>query len=300
MKEDQLRKCLEGGTVLLQEPMKLHTTFQAGGPADYYTAPKTEEQLKSLLIFLRKEKFPYYILGNGSNLLVSDRGYRGVIVSMKELADYEITGSRVSAGAGISLNRLAGAIGRAGLTGFEFAAGIPGTLGGAVVMNAGAYGGEMAQILTKVRVMTPEGEIRELPAGELELAYRSSCIPGRGYVVLAAELALAPGKPEEIRGRMEELARRRKEKQPLEYPSAGSTFRRPEGYFAGKLIMDCGLAGFRIGGACVSPKHCGFVINDRNGTAEDIYRLCREVQKRVWEAYEVNLTMEVKILGDFC
>lgn len=300
MREDQLRECLAGGVLLCQEPMKRHTTFQAGGPADYYAAPKTEEQLGRLLAFLREEKIPYYILGNGSNLLVSDRGYRGVIVSTRELAACDISGIRVWAGAGISLARLAKEISRAKLAGFEFAAGIPGTLGGAVVMNAGAYGGEMSQVLKKVRVMTPEGEIRELPVGELELAYRSSCIPKRRYIVLAAELALSPGKQEEIESRIEDLARRRREKQPLEYPSAGSTFKRPEGYFAGKLIMDCGLSGFRIGGACVSPKHCGFIINDQNGTAEDIYRLCLEVQKKVREAYEVNLTMEVKILGDFC
>lgn len=300
MIEDQLRGCLAGGTLLCQEPMKRHTTFQAGGPADYYAAPKTEEQLGRLLVFLRKEKIPYYILGNGSNLLVSDSGYRGVIVSTRELAGCEILGTRVRAGAGIRLNHLAREICQAGLAGFEFAAGIPGTLGGAVVMNAGAYGGEMAQVLTKVRVLTPEGMAEEIPVEELELGYRSSCIPRREYVVLSAELALSAGEPEEIRSRIEELARRRRERQPLEYPSAGSTFKRPEGYFAGKLIMDCGLSGFRVGGACVSPKHCGFVVNDQNGTAEDIYRLCREIQKRVREAYGVNLTMEVKILGDFC
>ncbi|MCI8514323.1 MAG: UDP-N-acetylmuramate dehydrogenase [Lachnospiraceae bacterium] len=300
MWEEQLKECLAGGILRRQEPMKRHTTFQVGGPADYYAVPGTEEQLRRLTDLLRKEKIPYYILGNGSNLLVSDQGYRGVIVSTEELAGCEIRGTKVLAGAGIRMNRLAGEICRAGLTGFEFAAGIPGTLGGAVVMNAGAYGGEMAQILTKARVMTPEGETRELSREELGLSYRTSCIADRGYLVLSAELDLSVGEPAEIRARMEELARRRKEKQPLEYPSAGSTFKRPEGHFAGKLIMDCGLAGFRVGGACVSEKHCGFVVNDKNGTAEDVYRLCLEVQKRVRKAYGVNLTMEVKILGDFC
>jgi UDP-N-acetylmuramate dehydrogenase len=300
MREELLTECLGAGRVLVGEPMKRHTTFQAGGPADYFVEPQTEEELRALICLLRKEQTPFYILGNGSNLLVSDQGYRGVIISMLALRECRIEGCRVRAGAGIRMSQAAGQICRAGLTGFEFAAGIPGTLGGAVVMNAGAYGGEMVQILRSVRVMTKEGDILELPAEELKLGYRTSCIPEKGYIVLSAEWELAPGKTEEIQARMEELARRRKEKQPLEYPSAGSTFKRPEGYYAGKLIMDCGLAGFRVGGACVSPKHCGFVVNDRNGTASDIYHLCREVQNKVREAYGVNLTMEVKILGDFC
>ncbi|MBR5475029.1 MAG: UDP-N-acetylmuramate dehydrogenase [Lachnospiraceae bacterium] len=300
MFEDRLKTCLDTGRVLVQEPMKRHTTFRAGGPADYFVEPATEEELKKVMDLLREEQMPYYILGNGSNLLVSDQGYRGVIVSMLALKDCRVDGNLVYAGAGIKMSVLAREILAAGLTGFEFGAGIPGTLGGAVVMNAGAYGGEMVQILKSVRVMTMEGEVLDLPAAELKLSYRYSLVPEMGYIVLGAEMELVPGEQSEIHAKMDELAQKRRDKQPLEFPSAGSTFKRPEGYFAGKLIQDSGLAGYRVGGACVSPKHCGFVVNDQDGTASDIYQLCKEVEACVWERFGVKLTMEVKILGDFC
>ncbi len=300
MLAEQLRQCVSTGSVLEQEPMKRHTTFRAGGPADYFVEPATEEELRQVIGLLRKEQVPYYILGNGSNLLVSDAGYRGAIVSTLALKECRVDGCRVYAQAGARMAQVAREIVQAGLAGFEFGAGIPGTLGGAVVMNAGAYGGEMVQVLRRVRVLTPEGEILDLPAEDLHLSYRYSVVPEREYVVLGAEMELTPGDPAAIQAAIDELAQKRRDKQPLEYPSAGSTFKRPEGYFAGKLIQDSGLSGYRVGGACVSPKHCGFVVNDQNGTAADIYQLCKDVEVRVYASFGVKLTMEVKILGDFC
>ena len=208
-------------------------------------------------------------------------------------------GTQAAAGAGILLSRLAKEAWRQGLSGLEAASGIPGTLGGALVMNAGAYGFEMKDVVRRARVMTAEGEILELSGEELELGYRTSCIPARGYTVLGAELSLTPGDPDAIRARMEELAAKRREKQPLEYPSAGSTFKRPEGYFAGKLIQDAGLRGFRVGGAQVSEKHCGFVINRDKAEPWEILALCRHVQKTVKETFGVSLELEVRLLGEF-
>lgn len=286
--------------VLADEPMNRHTTFRIGGPADLFVLPETPEEIAGVLKICREEGQPYFILGNGSNLLVSDRGYRGVIVQMfRNRGEITVEGSTVRAQAGALLSAIAQAAKRASLTGFEFAGGIPGTLGGAVVMNAGAYGGEMKDVLKEAVVMTREGEIRTLSVEELQLGYRTSVVKTAGYLVLEAVLSLKEGDGEAIAEQMKELSEKRISKQPLEYPSAGSTFKRPEGYFAGKLIMDSGLRGYRVGGAQVSEKHCGFVINAGGATAEDVQRLMKDVQERVYEKFKVRLEPEVKFLGDF-
>lgn len=247
------------------EPMKNHTTFRVGGPADYFVMPETKEEVKEVIALCKSFEMPYYIIGNGSNLLVSDAGYRGVIIRLyKEMSQITVEGNQITAQAGALLSRIAGKALEAGLSGFEFAAGIPGTLGGACRMNAGAYGGEMKDVLKKVLVLTPEGEFLMLSSEELKMGYRTSVIAEQGYIVLEAVISLEEGEPVSIRERMEELRMKRVSKQPLEYPSAGSTFKRPEGYFAGKLIEDAGLRGFQVGGAQVSEKHCGFVINKGN------------------------------------
>ncbi|MDO5416683.1 MAG: UDP-N-acetylmuramate dehydrogenase [Lachnospiraceae bacterium] len=282
------------------EPMKNHTTFRVGGPAAYFVTPMGEEELRQVLAVCRRLESPWFILGNGSNLLVSDRGFDGVVIDMeKGFSGIRTEGNQIDAEAGLLLSQIARRALESGLTGLEFAAGIPGTLGGAAVMNAGAYGSEMKDVLRQVRVMTPEGEVREIPAQELELGYRTSSILKNGWIVLSAVFSLEPGEPEKIRGRMDELAVARRSKQPLEYPSAGSTFKRPEGYFAGKLIQDAGLKGFQVGGAQVSEKHSGFVINRGGAQASDVMELCRQVSERVKEQFGVALEMEVKTLGDF-
>ena len=286
--------------VLVEEPMDRHTTFRIGGPADYFLIPETYEQIQKILEICRREELPYFILGNGSNLLVSDQGYRGVIIqTFRNFSGVTVDGNKIRAASGALLSAIAAAAKNASLTGFEFAGGIPGTLGGAVVMNAGAYGGEMKDVLEEVTVMDQEGQIRILKVDELEMGYRTSIIKKTGYLVLEAVIALEPGDQERIKERMRELTEQRTSKQPLEYPSAGSTFKRPEGYFAGKLIMDCGLRGYRVGGAQVSEKHCGFVINTGGATAQDVRTLMQNVSDKVFEKYGVTLEPEVKFLGEF-
>ena len=281
--------CLAAGNgqVTRDEMMNRHTTFRVGGPASYFVSPDGDESLKKVLLLCREEQMPYYILGNGSNLLVSDKGYGGVMILMGEgfAQIREDVSGELAAGAGALLSRIAREAQEHSLTGFEFAAGIPGTLGGAVVMNAGAYDGEMKNVLKTVRVMDKNGRILELSANELELGYRRSCIQEKEYIVLSAVISLKQGDKEAIQTKMAELAGKRRDKQPLEYPSAGSTFKRPAGYFAGKLIEDAGLRGYREGGAQVSEKHCGFVINSGGATAVDIRSLCRSVQTQVKETY---------------
>lgn len=294
---EQLCQVFDRDQVRCGESMGRHTTFRTGGPAAYFVEPATTGELATVLELCRQQQMPYYILGNGSNLLVSDQGYDGVVVEMgKAWSQVTVTGNCLTAGAGTMLVSVARGALKASLTGLEFAAGIPGTVGGAVVMNAGAYGSEIKQVLRRVTVLTAEGTVKQLDASELELGYRTSCIRKCGYVVLAAEFELQPGDSAAILARMEELSEQRRSKQPLEYPSAGSTFKRPEGYFAGKLIEDAGLRGFRVGGAQVSEKHCGFVINYDHATAADIMDLCREVQRKVKEQFGVSLELEVKIL----
>lgn len=298
--KDELIDAAGEENVLFDEPMKKHTTFRIGGNADCFVIPKTKEQIQAVVRLCESKKVPYYFLGNGSNLLVSDQGYRGVIINIyKNQNHINIEGNRITAQAGALLSKIAKEAFNASLTGFEFAAGIPGTLGGAVVMNAGAYGGEMKQVLVSAKVLSREGEILTLTNEELKLGYRTSVIPGGGYLVLEAELELKPGDKEEIKSRMDDLAARRSSKQPLEFPSAGSTFKRPEGYFAGKLIMDSGLRGYSVGDAAVSEKHCGFVINKGSATAKEVLGLIRHVQEEVFRQFGVKMETEVKMLGDF-
>ena len=297
---ERLKQAVGAGIFLTDEPMSRHTTFRTGGPADIYIEPSGVEELKQVLDICREENVAYTIIGNGSNLLVGDGGYRGVLISFgKPFAQVTIEGAQVRTGAGILLSAVAKQVLNASLTGFEFAAGIPGTIGGAVVMNAGAYGGELCQVLREATVLTPEGEVKTLPAEELELGYRTSCVQKNGYIVLEAVLQLQPGNADDIRAVMDALASKRREKQPLEYPSAGSTFKRPEDHFAGRLIQDAGLRGFRVGGAQVSEKHCGFVINRDHATSADILSLCRQVQEKVKAQFGVELELEVKLLGEF-
>ena len=296
----RLEQTVESDQFLREEPMKKHITFRVGGPAACFLTPSTKEQIREILHICQEEKTPYFILGNGSNLLVSDQGFDGVVLQVyKNMNQVTVEGEHLRVQAGALLSATARKALKAGLTGMEFAAGIPGTMGGAVVMNAGAYGGEMKDILESVTVLTPEGEQKELKNEELQLGYRTSVVKEKGYIVLEAVLSLKKGDPEAIKSRMDELKEQRVTKQPLEYPSAGSTFKRPEGYFAGKLIQDAGLRGYQVGGAQVSEKHCGFVINKENATAKDLVDLIHVVQRIVYEKFQVQLETEVKFLGEF-
>lgn len=339
---DQLIQIASPAHVFTDEPMSAHTTFKAGGIADYYVEATSEDVLSSLLRFLNEQNYPFYIVGNGSNLLVSDEGYRGVIITLvgefcevytdtqehiRKAADGEnddMHGSEMSdssdkvitcdssenlmtrdlsdkviihAGAGCLLSKAASVAASNSLTGLEFASGIPGSMGGAIVMNAGAYGGEMSQVVKSVRAMDMSGDIVELKLEELELGYRTSIFKKEKMIVLGVDMVLEKGNETDIRAKMNDLNSQRKAKQPLEYPSAGSTFKRPEGYFAGKLIMEAGLKGFTVGGACVSEKHCGFIINKGEATATDIKQLMDEVVIKVKENSGVTLEPEVCLLG---
>lgn len=316
--------------VLRDEPLRLHTTLKIGGPADYFVKPESEDELCAILELCRKNGMPRFLLGNGSNLLVSDSGYRGVVIKLWKTAEPvrvlkkgetsmnpkrqieckqseecgaefcgEDFGTVVQIAGGTMLSRAAMAIANMGLQGFEFAAGIPGTLGGAVVMNAGAYGSEIKDCIVSARVMDGNGSVKELSKEELKLGYRTSAIQGTELIVLDACFVFQSGKKEDILSEIEELNQRRRDKQPLEYPSAGSTFKRPEGYFAGKLIMEAGLAGYRVGDAEISRKHCGFAINAGEATAVDFYRLMQDVATKVKEQSGVILEPEVRMLGDF-
>lgn len=292
--------CAGGENVRRQEPMSLHTTFRIGGPADLFVTPGSIQAVADSIRICKETQTPYAVIGNGSNLLVSDTGYRGVIIQIgRNLNQVSVNGEEIRAQAGAMLSVIAKTALSESLTGFEFASGIPGTLGGAAVMNAGAYGGEMKDVLTEVTVLTREGEIRMVPAEKLEMGYRTSLAAKNGWIILEAVLKFQKGDAEAIRGRMEELKMQRVTKQPLDLPSAGSTFKRPEGYFAGKLIMDAGLRGFTVGGAQISEKHCGFVVNKGGATAEDVRNLICAVQKKVQEDAGVKLEPEVKFLGEF-
>ena len=297
---EKLQKMLGEAKVLVKEPMAAHTTFRIGGPADYFVMPETVEELANVLKLCREEKVPYFILGNGSNLLVGDKGFSGVVIQLyKNFDGLSVEGTRVTAKSGAMLIRVAKEAAKAGLTGLEFASGIPGTIGGAMVMNAGAYGGEMKDVITSVTVLTKNGDIKTLSGEEMNFRYRGSVVEEEGYIVLEAVMELAEGKLEEIQARIEELSVQRRTKQPIEYPSAGSTFKRPEGYFAGKLIQDANLRGYQVGGAQVSEKHCGFVINAGGATAADVMQLMQDVSDRVKEQFGVTLEPEVKRIGEF-
>jgi UDP-N-acetylmuramate dehydrogenase len=302
--ENEVRQCLKKGELLLSEPMSRHTTFRIGGKADYFVEPGTEKELIEVLNLCRSYELPYYICGNGSNLLVSDKGFRGVIfcigrkMSEITLAMEEDSGV-LTAQAGILLSRLSATAAEHGLEGLAFAGGIPGTLGGAVMMNAGAYGGEIKDTILWARILWTDGTVEKVSKEELSLSYRKSILEEKPGVVLEAAFRLKKGRKEDIIASMNDFNQRRKDKQPLNYPSAGSTFKRPEGYFAGKLIMDAGLRGLRIGDACVSEKHCGFVVNMGKATAEEVKELMEEVERTVFEKYGVRLTPEVRFVGEW-
>lgn len=295
----ELQNVMGGSGIFMQEPMKKHTTFRVGGPADVLVQPD-ETALAAILALCRQYHVSYSFIGNGSNLLVGDKGIRGVVIEMTDpMGNIEVDGTKITAQAGAMLSKIANTAASNGLGGMEFAAGIPGSVGGAVVMNAGAYGGEMKDIIERVYVLDENGAQLELDRDALDLGYRHSCIPEKKYIVTKVVLELVPRNEAEIRSEMKELNEKRAEKQPLQYPSAGSTFKRPEGYFAGKLIMDAGLRGYQVGGAQVSEKHCGFVINKGDATAADICQLMRDVSDKVQAQFGVVLEPEVKMIGEF-
>ncbi len=297
---DTLKQWVGEENIHPNEPMAAHTTFRVGGPADCLIEVENEQQLSKLKRYLGIVGIPFIVMGNGSNLLVSDRGYRGIVLQIgKKMNAVRVEGGTITAQGGAQLSQVSKAALENGLTGFEFASGIPGTIGGGVVMNAGAYGGEMSQVVTAVTVVDADGEVLVLDRDSMEFGYRSSVIRHQPFTVVEVTLQLTSGDPAAIRACMDDLAVKRRSKQPLEYPSAGSTFKRPEGYYAGELIMNAGMRGFRIGGACVSEKHCGFVINTGNASAQDIMEVIREVQERVSNCFHVWLEPEVVFLGDF-
>lgn len=303
-------------SLMRDEPMKKHTTFRIGGPADYYAEPDVS-QISKLIEIAKACDMPVAVIGNGSNLLVGDKGIRGLVIGIgKGLSAIKVTeavaqqstaqdltaqgnGRIITAGAGAILAAVAAKAAEASLSGLEFASGIPGSVGGAVVMNAGAYGGEIKDVLIDATVLTAEGELKTVTRDELDLSYRHSIVPEKGYIVLSARFMLTPKPQDEIKAYMAELRAKRVEKQPLEYPSAGSTFKRPEGYFAGKLIMDAGLRGYSVGDAQVSGKHCGFVVNKGEATAADVLTLIKDVQETVLKQFGVKLEPEVKMIGEF-
>lgn len=296
---DCIKTVLQEDQIYPQEPMSRHTTFRTGGPAECLVTPR-REQMSGLIRCLRQNRIPYTVIGNGSNLLVGDGGIDGVVIEIgREMAGITVRGQEMQVEAGALMSAAAVQALEAGLSGFECESGIPGSIGGAVVMNAGAYGGEMKDVLRRVEVLTREGDCIEMDAAELDLSYRHSNIPEKNLIVLSALLALTPADPAQIRARMDELKQQRVSKQPLEYPSAGSTFKRPEGYFAGKLIQDAGLRGYAVGGAQVSEKHCGFVINRGDATSAQIRQLIRDVQQTVQQKFGVTLETEVRFLGKF-
>ena len=293
-----LKQYVPEENICLQEPMAGHTTFRIGGPADCLVELESEEQLIRVQNYLNKVELPYFILDNGSNLLVSDEGYRGVVLRIGSgMNRISVNGCELTAEAGATMAQVARVAMEHGLTGLEFASGIPGTVGGGVVMNAGAYDGEMSQVVKQVRVVSRTGESMELDNETMEFGYRKSSIREHCFIVTKVVFQLQTGEREQIKAKMEELAARRREKQPLEYPSAGSTFKRPCGHFAGKLIMDAGLRGYQCGGAKVSEKHCGFVVNAGGATAKDVRRLIQDVQEIIQDKFNVNLETEVLFLG---
>jgi len=296
---NKLAEIVSAEAILENEPMSKHTTFRIGGNADVFVSPKVN-QVADVIKLAKEYQVPVTIIGNGSNLLVGDKGIRGLVLSFgKKAEEIVLDGRCMTVSAGTILAKVAAEAAKNSLTGLEFAAGIPGTMGGAIVMNAGAYGGEMKDVLISAKVLTPEGEVKELSNAELDLSYRHSCIPEKNYIVLEATLELTEGDEAVIRETMEDFKNRRVDKQPLEYPSAGSTFKRPEGHFAGKLIQDAELRGYQVGGAQVSEKHCGFVINKGDATAKDVLQLISDVKKIVYEKFQVELEPEVKMIGEF-
>lgn len=291
---DAIKNYVPEDNIYLQEPMAGHTTFRIGGPADCMIQLENEEQLKNVQKYLSLVEKPFFILGKGSNLLVSDLGYQGVILQIgQKMSRIEVDGCRIVAQAGATLGQVAKTAMEHSLTGLEFASGIPGTVGGGVVMNAGAYDGELSQVVTQVNTVSSQGEDVVFSNSGMEFGYRTSVIRKKPFAVTSVTFELRQGNQDQIRAKMEELAQKRRQKQPLEYPSAGSIFKRPEGYFAGKLIMDAGMRGYQTGGARVSDKHCGFIVNVGKASAHDVLDVIAEIQERVKERFGVNLETEV-------
>ena len=296
---NKLAEIVSPEAILENEPMSKHTTFRIGGNADVFVSPKIS-QVAPIMQLAREYDIPVTVIGNGSNLLVGDKGIRGLVISFgREAEEIILDGKCIKASAGTMLAKVSIEAAKNNLTGLEFAAGIPGTLGGAIVMNAGAYGGEMKDVVKSVKVLTPEGEIKELSNAELDLSYRHSCIPEKNYIILEATMELSQGEKTVIQETMADYRNRRVKNQPLEYPSAGSTFKRPEGYFAGKLIQDANLRGYSVGEAQVSEKHCGFVINSGDATAAEVLQLIQDVKKIVYDKFQVELEPEIKMIGEF-
>ena len=298
---NELNNIFRAEQIMLKEPMSRHTSLHIGGEADYMVLPSSLEEIKQALLICKKANMPYYIMGNGSNLLVSDSGYQGLILKLSDkFSDITITeDGMVRAQAGVLMSKLSATIARHELTGFEFGAGIPGTLGGAVTMNAGAYGGEIKQVLISATVISQEGGIQIMDNEALQLGYRSSIIQKKNLCLLDATMSFSKGVRQQILDKTHELNSLRLMKQPLDKFSAGSTFKRPEGYFTGKLISDAGLKGYQIGGAAVSEKHCGFLINKEKATAKDFMALIKEVIRIVYDKFGVMLEPEVRFLGTF-
>lgn len=285
-------------SVLFDETMKKHTTFKIGGPAEIFIDAGSKEEVLAAIELCHKNNLPFMIIGNGSNLLVSDKGISGAVICVgNRMKNIEVKDNVMYAECGALLSVVSNTAQKHSLSGLEFAAGIPGTLGGGVYMNAGAYGGELKDVVRRVTYIDDEGNIKKAEENELDFSYRHSMFSDKNFVILEAELELKAGDAEKIRAEMTELNKRRCEKQPLEFPSAGSTFKRPEGYFAGKLIQDSGLSGYTIGGAKVSEKHAGFVINNGDATAQDVLNLIAHIQKTVFEKFGVNLETEVRLIG---
>lgn len=297
---EALAKYVPKENILVQEPMSRHTTFKVGGNADCMVKIANKAQLIDIIRYIQRVEYPCLVLGNGSNLLVSDKGFEGIALQIGDAMNkITVMGDTIIAQAGALMSQVAKAAMEASLTGLEFASGIPGTIGGGVVMNAGAYDGEMSQVVESVSVINKEGEELVFDNETMEFGYRDSVIKRHRFIITEVKFKLKKGNKEEIRQKMDELSAKRREKQPLEFPSAGSTFKRPEGHFAGKLIMEAGLAGYSVGDAQVSEKHCGFVINRGNATAQDVYKLIQDIKERVYDNSNVTLEPEVIFVGDF-
>jgi len=300
MNSDRVRQRINSNLIKENVLLKDMTTFRVGGKADLFVEPKNRAELIEVLKAVKAENVPYFVIGNGSNLLVSDEGYEGVVIRLAgDFLEVKGDGERIIAGAGAMVSRICSFARDEELTGLEFAYGIPGTVGGAMVMNAGAYDGEMAFVVESVDLLTPECEVITLSNADMKFSYRHSILKEKEMIVLGTTFKLSKGNKADIEGKMQDFMGRRRSKQPLEFPSAGSTFKRPEGHFAGKLIEDAGLKGYRVGGACVSEKHCGFVVNDQGGTASDINELMNRVAARVYETSGVTLEPEVIKIGKF-
>lgn len=294
----QIEEIVGKDNIKTDEVMRKHTSFKVGGPADVMVYPVNFNMVRNLISFFKTNNINYYVMGNGSNLIIKDGGFRGVVINLTKLNEITVNDDTIIAQCGALLSLVARRALEKGLTDLEFAAGIPGSIGGAIAMNAGAYDGDMSKVVVSALVIDDNGEILELSRDELQLSYRNSIVLNKGYVVLETKLKLHHGDAEAIKAKMNDFAERRRSKQPLEYPSAGSTFKRPEGYFAGKLIQDAGLKGKSVGDAQVSEKHSGFIINKGNATAREIMELINVVQNTVFDMYGVELHTEVRIVGE--